>query len=256
MLLWCLIQNQGNNNTYRRLVLSARRYTSRTDENQYQPQHHPIRGTMMESTRTKSPYLLQVNQYAEMVRSYTFSDVLQYTQLVGDSNPIHRSLPSPTTTTLLTQSTGTKTTPIGAIVPGMLVGSIFSSIIGTIFPGSIYVHQTLDFRHPVPVDTVILGRITIHKLRHISTNTKRGTYMMCHTVVYRNSKNDQEDLSSSSLSSTPFTAKDLLDNYNNTLNATQKQLEGNGTTDIVLETIPSSGAVLIRGEARVWIPQG
>ena len=39
----------------------------------------------------------------------------------------------------------------GAIIPGSLCASLFPAIIGTAFPGALYLSQTLKFRNPALV---------------------------------------------------------------------------------------------------------
>lgn len=44
----------------------------------------------------------------------------------------------------------------GAILPGMLCASLFPAIIGSQFPGALYLTQTLNFRQPALVRCVLL----------------------------------------------------------------------------------------------------
>ena len=60
--------------------------------------------------------------------SFSLADVSRFTALTGDANPLH---------------TETAATPI---VPGLLLASLFPAIIGTAFPGALYLKQSLSFR--------------------------------------------------------------------------------------------------------------
>lgn len=64
-------------------------------------------------------------------RCFTAADVAAFTSLTNDSNPLH--------------------TGPDAIVPGLLLASLFPGIIGSTFPGAVYSKQTLRFRNPVKV---------------------------------------------------------------------------------------------------------
>lgn len=72
----------------------------------------------------------------EVVRTFSQHDVSAFTALTGDENPIHAHGPH------------------AAVVPGMLLASLFPSLIGTHYPGSLYLNQTLKFRQQVVVSIV------------------------------------------------------------------------------------------------------
>lgn len=83
----------------------------------------------------RRPQLLACVCSSQLERDATFGQqhVDAFTELTGDSNPLHRSgaeLP---------------------LVPGLLAASLFPSIIGTRFPGVLYTKQELTFRSPVAV---------------------------------------------------------------------------------------------------------
>ena len=44
----------------------------------------------------------------------------------------------------------------GAVLPGMLCASLFPAIIGSQFPGALYLTQTLNFRQPALVRCVLV----------------------------------------------------------------------------------------------------
>ncbi len=183
-----------------------------------------IRGTISPRNLGQKPPTLAINQYSEMTRCYTYEDVTNFTSLIGDENPIH-------------QSSAAATTTHNIVVPGLLVGSIFSAVIGTLLPGSIYVRQTFDFRHAVPVGEWITGRIVITKLRTVTRpNSPSGIYMICQTLAYQ--------------SLTFLDDRNELDRECPNHNAT----EDTATAASEPPEIPLTQRILIRGEASVWIP--
>lgn len=69
-------------------------------------------------------------------------DVETFANVTGDMNPIH-----------LDEKYAANTRFRKPIVHGFLAGSVFSKVLGTLFPGegTIYLHQELDFRRPIRV---------------------------------------------------------------------------------------------------------
>ena len=61
----------------------------------------------------------------------------------------------------------------------MLVASLFSSILGTLIPGAVYLKQTLDFTKPVYSDGLVVGRVSVTRLRHV----RKLWIATCDTVV-------------------------------------------------------------------------
>merc|ERR1712224_657473 len=51
------------------------------------------------------------------------------------------------------------------IVPGLLCSSLFPSIIGTTFPGSLYLGQTLRFRKKVYVGDAVVARLVVSRVQ-------------------------------------------------------------------------------------------
>lgn len=75
-------------------------------------------------------------------------DVTTFCSLTGDVNAIHTSQRA-------AQLAGFP----NPIVPGMLIASLFPSIISSYFPGAIYMGQTLKFRHYVLVGEELEARV-------------------------------------------------------------------------------------------------
>lgn len=67
-----------------------------------------------------------------------------------------------------------------AIVHGMLVGSLFSSIFGTLIPGSVYRSQRLEFRQPVFANDPIVARVVVLDVRNMKG---RGLLVTCDTTI-------------------------------------------------------------------------
>src|SRR4028119_2291237 len=74
---------------------------------------------------------------------FTQQDVNTFAQLTGDNNPLH-----------LDASYAATTAFRKPIMHGFLGGSIFSKVLGTIFPGegSLYLKQSMEFVNPMFVD--------------------------------------------------------------------------------------------------------
>jgi 3-hydroxybutyryl-CoA dehydratase len=89
---------------------------------------------------------LQLGQSAVYGKTVTEADILMFSGVSGDINPLH-----------LNQEFAEGTRFGGRIAHGMLTASLISTLIGTRLPGPgcIYVSQSLQFRAPVrPGDTV------------------------------------------------------------------------------------------------------
>ena len=86
---------------------------------------------------------LKVGDKASRSKIFTENDVKQFAEVSTDKNPIH-----------LDENYAQNTIFKQRIVHGMLVGSLFSGILGCDLPGegTIYLGQTLSFKAPVPLN--------------------------------------------------------------------------------------------------------
>jgi acyl dehydratase len=86
---------------------------------------------------------MQVNDTYTYEFLFTQQDVEKFAQLTGDTNPIH-----------LDEGYTAQTPFKKPIIHGFLGSSIFSKVLGTLFPGegSIYLSQTMDFKRPMFVN--------------------------------------------------------------------------------------------------------
>jgi 3-hydroxybutyryl-CoA dehydratase len=139
---------------------------------------------------------LALNQYAEVRRVFTEDDIHQFGQLIGDSNPLHSSSSStsikfPWDTFVEDDNAGNKTELHEGIkissrrkplVHGILAGSVFSCIFGTLIPGSVYRHQVLNFRQPIFADERVVGRVQVTKVRSVPRSG--GLLVVCDTTVH------------------------------------------------------------------------
>jgi 3-hydroxybutyryl-CoA dehydratase len=89
---------------------------------------------------------LQIGQTASMGKTITEADILLYSAISMDTNPLHVDAEA---------AAGSQFG--GRIAHGMLSAAVISAVLGTQLPGpgAIYVSQTLTFKGPVrPGDTV------------------------------------------------------------------------------------------------------
>lgn len=101
---------------------------------------------------------------ASFSHSFRFSqtDVENFAAVTGDNNPLH-----------LDADFAAGTPFKKPIIHGMLGASIFTKVLGTVYPGfgSVYLSQTLEFQRPMFVDTdyeVVFTIEDIDPVRHIA----------------------------------------------------------------------------------------
>jgi acyl dehydratase len=87
--------------------------------------------------------------------SYSQQQVNQFASLTGDNNPLH-----------LDAEYAAHTHFRKPIIHGFLGGSIFSKVLGTLFPGegSIYLKQTMEFVNPMFVDVSYEAVFTVKEI--------------------------------------------------------------------------------------------
>ena len=114
----------------------------------------------------------KVGMYAEIVRSFSESDVDLFSKLSGDENPVHLN------------EEYAKNTIFGArIVHGALASSIFSTIFANILPGAgcIYLKSENKFLKPVFLNEAVNFKVEI---TNIVVEKKRVVFKT--TAVFRN----------------------------------------------------------------------
>ena len=146
--------------------------------------HHEISGTI-----PPGGVGVALGQFAEVERVFTQEDVDKYGRLIDDGNPLHQrwsksKVPSLVEShpLLVWKEDGSSTMPIAH---GMLASGLFSCIFGSLIPGAVYLKQTLDFRKPVYVDSVVTGRVSISRIRHWK---RKGLIITCDTKVLSQGK--------------------------------------------------------------------
>jgi len=75
------------------------------------------------------------------------------------------------------------------MVHGMLSGSLFSCIFGTLIPGSIYRTQSMIFQSPIYSNEKVMGVVIVKKVKNMK---RRGTIVSCDTNVYKNFGEDTQ----------------------------------------------------------------
>lgn len=104
----------------------------------------------------------------ELVYKVKFSieDVLKFSEVTGDNNPIHTDF-----------DYASKTIFKKPIVHGFLVGSIFSRIFGTAYPGigTIYLSQTMNFLSPVYLEEFYYAKILLIEVDNVKGRAKVET---------------------------------------------------------------------------------
>ncbi|MEO1249173.1 MAG: MaoC family dehydratase [Pseudomonadota bacterium] len=98
---------------------------------------------------------LSVGMSASISRTVTDADIVLFSGITGDTNPIH-----------LNQAYAESTMFKGRIAHGMLTGGLISAVLGTKLPGpgAIYIAQNMSFRAPVRVGDTVTARVTVAEI--------------------------------------------------------------------------------------------
>lgn len=127
---------------------------------------------------------VQIDHFASVQRVFTQEDVSAYARLVGDMNPLHQPMHQKSSIDPIVQKSNfVRWNDDGTnrpLVHGMLVASLFTCIFGTRIPGAVYMRQNLEFRRPVFVGDVVVGRVTVTSLQPWK---KGGLVLTCATQV-------------------------------------------------------------------------
>jgi 3-hydroxybutyryl-CoA dehydratase len=107
---------------------------------------------------------LTIGQSASFNRTVTESDILAYSELSGDTNPIH-----------LDEDYAGRSMFKGRIAHGLLSAGFLSAVLGTKLPGpgAVYVAQTLRFKAPVRIGDHVVARV---ELVGLDGDRKRATF--------------------------------------------------------------------------------
>ncbi len=98
----------------------------------------------------------KVGQFVELVRVFTYDEVCMFAEISGDVNPVH-----------INKEFASSTQFGKPIVHGLFVSSVFSALIANELPGpgSIYLHQSLDFKAPVYHNYKVKFKVEILSIR-------------------------------------------------------------------------------------------
>jgi acyl dehydratase len=110
---------------------------------------------------------ISVGDSASFSISITETLVNDFVRLSGDDNPLH------------VDEAYARTTPFkGKIVHGMIVGALFSRLVGIHLPGkyALYLSQTLQFREPIRLgEEIFIHGEVLHKTDAVKTIVLRTT---------------------------------------------------------------------------------
>lgn len=100
---------------------------------------------------------LKIGMTYELSKSFSSEEVLKFSQLSLDDNPVH-----------IDEDYAMGSIFKNRIVHGFLSGSLFSAIIGTKLPGngSIYLNQTMNFRKPIYHNQLVIAKVTIVDIKY------------------------------------------------------------------------------------------
>ena len=104
---------------------------------------------------------LRVGMTDVYVRTVTETDIVQFSQISGDDNPLH-----------VNEEFAKQTVFKGRIAHGMLACGYISAVLGTKLPGPgcAYLNQNLNFRAPVRIGDTVQTRVTIKDVDNDTNN--------------------------------------------------------------------------------------
>jgi acyl dehydratase len=113
---------------------------------------------------------LALGQAADVIRTFSASDLLEYRDLSGDTNPaFSKPMASPVGARSPRPASGGETPPLQPRfqVPGGLLGGLFSFLLGTRLPGrgTNWLKQRLSFPTPCYAGQEVTARVEIVRLR-------------------------------------------------------------------------------------------
>ncbi|KAL3530535.1 hypothetical protein ACH5RR_009857 [Cinchona calisaya] len=117
---------------------------------------NPIYSSAFLHSSSSTPNVLKNGHILKLARTFSDSDIADYSELSLDSNPLHFD------------SEYAKVAGFSdRLVPGMLVATLFPRIIASHFPGAIYVSQSLQFKLPVYIGEEITGEVEATNIKEM-----------------------------------------------------------------------------------------
>ena len=116
-----------------------------------------------------------IGESASVSKTISEFDVYGFAGIVGDFNSVHIN------------SVAAKNSTFGdRVAHGMLVGSLFSAVLGTKLPGpgTVYLEQDLKFKKPVFFGDTITATVTVSE----QINERKGVYRLETKAVNQNAE--------------------------------------------------------------------
>lgn len=109
---------------------------------------------------------LEVGMSAMFGKTITEADIVMFSGVSGDTNPVH-----------LDEEFAGSTMFEGRIAHGILVGSLISTVLGTRLPGpgAVYVSQNLKFMAPVRAGDTVRAKVTVTEIEPEKKRVKLDT---------------------------------------------------------------------------------
>ena len=98
---------------------------------------------------------LSVGQSASFGKTITEADILLFSAVSGDTNPVH-----------INAEIAANSVFKGRVAHGMISAGLISAVLGTRLPGpgAVYISQTLNFRAPVRIDDTVEVEVRVVEL--------------------------------------------------------------------------------------------
>lgn len=109
---------------------------------------------------------IQIGDSAEYAKTITEADILMFSAVSGDDNPVH-----------INQEYAESSMFQSRIAHGMLTASLISTVVGTRLPGNgtIYLSQSTRFKAPVKIGETVTARVTVTELDPAKKRVKFAT---------------------------------------------------------------------------------
>ncbi|MDC3091058.1 MaoC family dehydratase [Rickettsiales bacterium] len=110
---------------------------------------------------------IKIGQEAFISKTITESDIILFSAVTGDNNPVHTS-----------EEFAKKTIFKKRVGHGFLTASLISTVIGTKLPGpgSIYLNQSLSFLAPVFIGETVIVRVSVRSKDEEKNRVKLDTF--------------------------------------------------------------------------------